>query len=154
MAPAVLGEDCSKTWTDSDVRGRYVPPSLTPSVISYHYLMDGLTSPPRSTLDKAYTALLTSYENTASDHDSLASALLADVADPLKNLERSRDESRKRQMAFFAKLVGERDRVYGERLKAKQKVRLDEVEGLKGELMTLGSMMRNARRLRRLGRSR
>ncbi|KAF8610053.1 hypothetical protein BDV93DRAFT_483063 [Ceratobasidium sp. AG-I] len=95
MAPTVLGEECSKAWTDSDVRG--------------------------STLDKAYTALLTSYENTASDHDSLASALLADVADPLKNLERKKDESRKRQMAFFAKLVEERDRVYGERLKAKQK---------------------------------
>lgn len=77
----------------------------------------------RSTLDKAYTALLTSYENTASDHESLASALSADVGDPLKSLERKKDESRKRQMAFFAKLVEERDRVYGERLKAKQKVR-------------------------------
>ncbi|KAG8748620.1 hypothetical protein FRC10_000011 [Ceratobasidium sp. 414] len=95
MTPAVLGEECSKAWTDADVRG--------------------------STLDKAFTALITSYENTASDHDSLASALSADVGDQLKLLERSKDESRKKQMAFFAKLVGERDRIYGERLKAKQK---------------------------------
>ncbi|KAG8707190.1 hypothetical protein FRC08_000657 [Ceratobasidium sp. 394] len=95
MTPAVLGEECSKAWTDADVRG--------------------------STLDKAFTALITSYENTASDHDSLASALSADVGDQLKLLERSKDESRKKQMTFFAKLVGERDRIYGERLKAKQK---------------------------------
>ncbi|QRV85998.1 SH3 domain protein [Ceratobasidium sp. AG-Ba] len=104
MTPAVLGEECSKAWSDADVRG--------------------------STLDKAYTALLTSIENTASDHDSLASALSAEVADPLKTLERSKDESRKKQMAFFAKLVAERDRIYGERLKAKQKYdeECDEVE--------------------------
>ncbi|KAG8735766.1 hypothetical protein FRC12_017930, partial [Ceratobasidium sp. 428] len=95
MTPAVLGEECSKAWSDADVRG--------------------------STLDKAFTALITSYENTASDHDSLASALSADVGDQLKVLERSKDDSRKKQMAFFAKLVGERDRIYGERLKAKQK---------------------------------
>lgn len=81
--------------------------------------------PLRSTLDKAYTALITSYENTASDHDSLASALSADVADPLKALERSKDESRKKQMAFYAKLLAERDRIYGERLKAKQKVGIE-----------------------------
>ncbi|KAG9120982.1 hypothetical protein FRC07_003270 [Ceratobasidium sp. 392] len=97
MTPAVLGEECSKAWSDADVRG--------------------------STLDKAFTALITSYENTASDHDSLASALSADVGDQLKVLERSKDDSRKKQMAFFAKLVGERDRIYGERLKAKQKVK-------------------------------
>ncbi|CAE6398076.1 unnamed protein product [Rhizoctonia solani] len=95
MTHAVLGEECSKAWTDADVRS--------------------------STLDKAFTALINSYENTASDHDSFASALSADVADALKLLERSKDESRKRQMVFFAKLVAERDRIYGERLKAKQK---------------------------------
>ncbi|KAB5596551.1 Protein BZZ1 [Ceratobasidium theobromae] len=95
MPPVVLGDECSKAWTETDVRS--------------------------STLDKAYTALLSSYENTASDHDSFASALSADVADPLKVLERFKDESRRKQMAFFAKLVAERDRIYGERLKAKQK---------------------------------
>ncbi|KAJ1309726.1 hypothetical protein OPQ81_006491 [Rhizoctonia solani] len=95
MPHAVLGEECSKAWTDADVRS--------------------------STLDKALAALINSYENTASDHDSFASALSADVADALKLLERSKDESRKKQMAFFAKLVAERDRIYGERLKAKQK---------------------------------
>ncbi|CAE6529361.1 unnamed protein product [Rhizoctonia solani] len=97
MTHAVLGEECSKAWSDADVRS--------------------------STLDKAFTALINSYENTASDHDSFASALSADVADALKLLERSKDESRKKQMAFFAKLVAERDRIYGERLKAKQKDR-------------------------------
>ncbi|CAE6414806.1 unnamed protein product [Rhizoctonia solani] len=97
MTHAVLGEECSKAWTDADVRS--------------------------STLDKAFMALINSYENTASDHDSFASALSADVGDALKLLERSKDESRKRQMAFFAKLVAERDRIYGERLKAKQKDR-------------------------------
>ncbi|ELU44856.1 SH3 domain-containing protein [Rhizoctonia solani AG-1 IA] len=95
MTHAVLGEECSKAWTDTDVRS--------------------------STLDKAFTALINSYENTASDHDSFASALSADVGDALKLLERSKDESRKKQMVFFAKLVAERDRIYGERLKAKQK---------------------------------
>ncbi|CCO27948.1 putative protein C12C2,05c [Rhizoctonia solani AG-1 IB] len=95
MTHAVLGEECSKAWTDADVRS--------------------------STLDKAFTTLINSYENTASDHDSFASALSADVGDALKLLERSKDESRKKQMAFFAKLVAERDRIYGERLKAKQK---------------------------------
>ncbi|CEL51769.1 Protein BZZ1 OS=Schizosaccharomyces pombe (strain 972 / ATCC 24843) GN=bzz1 PE=3 SV=1 [Rhizoctonia solani AG-1 IB] len=95
MTHAVLGEECSKAWTDTDVRS--------------------------STLDKAFTTLINSYENTASDHDSFASALSADVGDALKLLERSKDESRKKQMAFFAKLVAERDRIYGERLKAKQK---------------------------------
>ncbi|CAE6404304.1 unnamed protein product [Rhizoctonia solani] len=98
MTHAVLGEECSKAWTDADVRS--------------------------STLDKAFTALINSYENTASDHDSFASALSADVADGLKLLERSKDESRKKQMTFFAKLVAERDRIYGERLKAKQKARV------------------------------
>ncbi|CAE6452727.1 unnamed protein product [Rhizoctonia solani] len=97
MTHAVLGEECSKAWSDADVRS--------------------------STLDKAFTTLINSYENTASDHDSFASALSADVADALKLLERFKDESRRKQMVFFAKLVAERDRIYGERLKAKQKDR-------------------------------
>lgn len=103
-----------------DRDGRQVQVSQSPLMTRFFTLVLVLVF--LSTLDKAYTALLSSYENTASDHDSFASALSADVADPLKVLERFKDESRRKQMAFFAKLVAERDRIYGERLKAKQKV--------------------------------
>lgn len=70
-----------------------------------------------STLDKAYSQLVASFSESAQDHNALADGLSAQVADALKATEKRHDEAKKRQMQYFQKLLNERDKSYGDRLK-------------------------------------
>ncbi|CAK5284133.1 unnamed protein product [Mycena citricolor] len=72
----------------------------------------------RNTLNAAFNELISSMNNSAQDHVNLADALTTQVVDVLKNVERAKEELKKREMAFFQKLVNERDRSFNERLKA------------------------------------
>ncbi|KAJ6525279.1 hypothetical protein DFH09DRAFT_1188777 [Mycena vulgaris] len=74
-----------------------------------------------NTINAAFNEIISSMANTAQDHVNLADALTTQVVDVLKGVERKKEELKKKEMAFFQKLLSERDRAYGDRLKAKQK---------------------------------
>ncbi|KZT64927.1 hypothetical protein DAEQUDRAFT_732022 [Daedalea quercina L-15889] len=75
----------------------------------------------RSTLHNAYAQLISSVMDTAQAHINLADSLTAEVIDALKVTERRQEEAKKKQEQYFAKLLSERDRVYSDRVKSKQK---------------------------------
>ncbi|TFY60166.1 hypothetical protein EVJ58_g5319 [Rhodofomes roseus] len=75
----------------------------------------------RSTLHNAYAQLISSMMDTAQAHISLADSLNAQVIEALKVTEKRQEEAKKKQEQHFAKLLSERDRVYGDRNKSKQK---------------------------------
>ncbi|KAJ7288142.1 hypothetical protein C8J57DRAFT_1641335 [Mycena rebaudengoi] len=91
----VVGEEPTRSWND-DTLGQ-------------------------STLNAAFTEIISSMVNTAQDHVTIADTLTTQVVDVLKAVERKQEELKKKEMTFFLKLLTERDRAYGERLKAKQK---------------------------------
>ncbi|KAJ6475039.1 hypothetical protein C8R47DRAFT_1143339 [Mycena vitilis] len=75
----------------------------------------------QNTLNAAFNEIISSMSSTAQDHVNLADALGTQVVDVLKGVERKQDELKKKEMAFFQRLLTERDRAYADRLKAKQK---------------------------------
>ncbi|KDQ62593.1 hypothetical protein JAAARDRAFT_30501 [Jaapia argillacea MUCL 33604] len=95
MALLVVGSEPTKAWDENAVK--------------------------QSTLDNAYTQLIASIADAAQDHINLADALNSQVADALKSVEKKHEERNKKQMAFFQKLLADRDRVYSDRTKTKQK---------------------------------
>lgn len=91
----VVGEDPTKAWDDAALN--------------------------TSTLKTAYSKLLGSLHDAARDHNDNSDALSAQVISPLKNLERKSDEQKKKAVQFYQKLLSDRERTYGDRLKSKQK---------------------------------
>ncbi|KAI8978808.1 hypothetical protein BD414DRAFT_119172 [Trametes punicea] len=75
----------------------------------------------RSTLDKAYTQLITAVTNASHDHIQLADALDARVIEPLRAAERRYEEAKKKELQYYQRVLAERDRAYAERTKSKQK---------------------------------
>ncbi|KAJ6585189.1 hypothetical protein B0H19DRAFT_1108684 [Mycena capillaripes] len=75
----------------------------------------------QNTLNAAFNEIISSMSNTVQDHVNLADALNTQVVDVLKVVERKQEELKKKEMTFFQRLLTERDRAYGDRLKAKQK---------------------------------
>ncbi|KAK0221763.1 hypothetical protein IW262DRAFT_1375858 [Armillaria fumosa] len=75
----------------------------------------------QSTLNTAYAGIIQSMTNTAEDHVNVAEVLTSQVVDVLKALGRKNEETKKKEMQFFQKLVSDRDRTYAERLKNKAK---------------------------------
>ncbi|PCH40000.1 hypothetical protein WOLCODRAFT_136602 [Wolfiporia cocos MD-104 SS10] len=75
----------------------------------------------KSTLHNAYAQIISSMLDGAQAHNGLADALTSQVVDALKSTERRHEEAKKKQEQYFAKLLSERDRVYAERIKSKQK---------------------------------
>ncbi|KAJ7781755.1 hypothetical protein DFH07DRAFT_791366 [Mycena maculata] len=75
----------------------------------------------KNTLNASFNELISSMASTAQDHVNLADALSMQVVDVLKVVERNKEELKKKEMAFFQRLLTERDRAYADRLKAKQK---------------------------------
>ncbi|KAL0961378.1 hypothetical protein HGRIS_006332 [Hohenbuehelia grisea] len=94
-ASFVVGEDPTKTWNESTLK--------------------------QSTLNVAYNELMSSIVSTAQDHISVADGLSTQVVDVLKLVEKKNDELKKKELQFFQKLLSDRDRVYTERVKTKQK---------------------------------
>ncbi|KAL5524396.1 BZZ1 [Sanghuangporus sanghuang] len=95
MASLVLGDDPSVAWGEDTIR--------------------------LSTLDKAYGQLVNSLDSTAQDHSALSDSLITQVADATKTLEKKHEDMKMKQYEFYQKLLSERDKVYADRQKMKQK---------------------------------
>lgn len=57
------------------------------------------------------------------DHLALADSFSMQVTDELRATSKRHEESKKKQMQYFQKLLAERDRVYSERVKVRSKWR-------------------------------
>ncbi|KAG9033300.1 hypothetical protein FRB95_000395 [Tulasnella sp. JGI-2019a] len=75
----------------------------------------------RNTLESAYTMLIESYDASAQDHQNFGESLITQIAQDLKSLEQKKEDLRKKEMVAFQKALADRDRIYGDRIKAKQK---------------------------------
>ncbi|CDO68266.1 hypothetical protein BN946_scf184842.g29 [Trametes cinnabarina] len=75
----------------------------------------------RSTLDKAYTQLISAITDASNDHVNLADALDSKVVEPLRAAEKKHEDAKKKEIQYYQKLLADRDRVYADRLKSKQK---------------------------------
>jgi hypothetical protein len=64
---------------------------------------------------------LSTLESRASEHEGYATALISNIADPLKNLALRYEELRKYHAEYAAKLEKERDGTYGDLRKMKGK---------------------------------
>ncbi|THV03882.1 hypothetical protein K435DRAFT_827005 [Dendrothele bispora CBS 962.96] len=91
----VLGNDPTKAWSESTLK--------------------------QSTLNAVYDGIINSMVSSAQDHLNIAEVLTTQVVDALKVLEKKNEETQKKEMQFFQKLISDRDRTYGDRLKSKQK---------------------------------
>ncbi|KIP02892.1 hypothetical protein PHLGIDRAFT_271826 [Phlebiopsis gigantea 11061_1 CR5-6] len=74
-----------------------------------------------STLDRAYTQLVSSIGEASQDHVNLADSLTTQVVEALRSTEKRHEDAKKREMQHFQKLLSERDKAYNDRLKTKQK---------------------------------
>ncbi|TFY64582.1 hypothetical protein EVG20_g5899 [Dentipellis fragilis] len=85
----------------------------------------------QSTLNNAYAKIIGSLVNASQDHVNVADALSNQVVDVLKAVERKADDNIKKQAQFYQKLLSDRDKIYNDRLKTKQKYDEEciEVEG-------------------------
>ncbi|TCD63247.1 hypothetical protein EIP91_005803 [Steccherinum ochraceum] len=95
MSALVLGTEPTKAWDDNTVR--------------------------QSTIDQAYSQFITSMTDTAMDHLTLADSLSMQVADELKATSKRHEDTKKKQVQYFQKVLAERDRTYADRIKYKQK---------------------------------
>ncbi|TFK39041.1 hypothetical protein BDQ12DRAFT_712547 [Crucibulum laeve] len=75
----------------------------------------------QSTLDSAYGEIINSITSAAQDHINVADALTSQVVEVLRAVELKNTEAQKKEMQFFQKLLSDRDRVYADRTKSKQK---------------------------------
>ncbi|KAJ7442609.1 hypothetical protein FB451DRAFT_1438254 [Mycena latifolia] len=91
VAELVVGDEPTKAWNESTLG--------------------------QNTLNAAFNQIISSMANTAQDHVNLADALTTQVVDVLKAVERKKEELKKKEMTFFQRLLTERDRAYGDRLK-------------------------------------
>ncbi|EJD45686.1 Cdc15 domain-containing protein, partial [Auricularia subglabra TFB-10046 SS5] len=73
----------------------------------------------KSTFDRAYDHLLTSFEQQAMDHIDLSEALGSQVVDSFRALERTTQERQSKQGAFYSKLLAEREKHYNEQAKVR-----------------------------------
>lgn len=72
-----------------------------------------------STLDQAYGQFIASMIDACQDHLALADSFSMQVTDELRATSKRHEESKKKQMQYFQKLLAERDRVYSERVKVR-----------------------------------
>lgn len=68
-----------------------------------------------------WSVQLTTLESRAAEHDQFAGQLIANLADPLKNLAARYEELRKYHVEYAGKLEKERDSTYGDLRKMKGK---------------------------------
>ncbi|KAA1469744.1 hypothetical protein DENSPDRAFT_641109 [Dentipellis sp. KUC8613] len=95
MGAAVFGDEPSQNWDEDTLS--------------------------QSTLNNAYAKIIGSLVNASQDHVNVADALSNQVVDVLKAVERKADENVKKQAQFYQKLLQDRDKIYNDRLKTKQK---------------------------------
>ncbi|KAI8461507.1 hypothetical protein BY996DRAFT_6408572 [Phakopsora pachyrhizi] len=73
-----------------------------------------------STLDSAWSRILTKADEEASDHTNLADSLQNKVCEPLKSVEKRKEVTCKKHLEYAKKLLSEMDKVYNKKQKAKQ----------------------------------
>ncbi|KAI0269925.1 hypothetical protein BC834DRAFT_863984 [Gloeopeniophorella convolvens] len=95
MALAVVGDEPSQPWDEETLQ--------------------------KSTLENAYSKIIASLVNSQQEHVNLADALNVQIVGVLAALARKNESYRKKQALFYQKVLGDRDRVYGDRAKSKQK---------------------------------
>jgi hypothetical protein len=83
MPSLVVGESPVKAWSDETLKRRWCDFWLL-----FHVPIESRPS----TVDKAYTQLLTSFEQIAQDHHNLAASLTSKIAEELKGLEQRNEE--------------------------------------------------------------
>ena len=71
----------------------------------------------QSTLDQAYGQFIASMMDISQDHLALADSFSLQVTDELRTTGKRHEESKKKQMQYFQKLLSERDRTYSDRMK-------------------------------------
>lgn len=126
----MLGEEPTKAWGEGDVKSRYNPFFLDSWIGQSHVC--------RSTLGCAYAQLIDSFSEAAQDHVNLADGLDAQVVNVLKLVEKRHEEAKKKvhtqllhssppnirhsrqQVKAFQKLLSDRDRAYGDRVKVRR----------------------------------
>ncbi|KAH9933234.1 uncharacterized protein BXZ73DRAFT_89849 [Epithele typhae] len=91
MATLVVGSEPTKSWEESILK--------------------------TSTLDAAYSQVLSSMSDTAQDHVNLADALSGQVIEPLRLTRQRHDDNRKRQLQYYQKLLSDKERTYADRVK-------------------------------------
>ncbi|KAG6853570.1 hypothetical protein C0991_003166 [Blastosporella zonata] len=91
------------------VVGEYPAKALDPNSLTQNSLL------------AAYSELIDSMTNSAQDHVNIADGLTTQVVEVLREVEKKNEDAQKMEMQFFQKLLSDRDRVYAERLKCKQK---------------------------------
>lgn len=103
----IIGEDPTKSWDTSTLQ--------------------------HNTLGVAYDALIGSILDTTQDHLAVAEALSSQVIEVLQVVAKRNEDARKKEYQFFQKLLAERDRIYADRTKSKQKYDADceEVESFR-----------------------
>ncbi|KAJ3058788.1 hypothetical protein HK102_010316, partial [Quaeritorhiza haematococci] len=74
-----------------------------------------------STTQKAWSTILLETENIAKDRLTFSESLSNDVSDKLKSLALKKEEARKKHITFAQRILAEREKVYAEKEKAKQK---------------------------------
>ncbi|KAG1797773.1 uncharacterized protein HD556DRAFT_1233065, partial [Suillus plorans] len=111
----VLGDD-KLAYTESVVQQKHV---ISSQFWPGTHIFDG------STLNHAYSEILSSMSSSAQDHINLAEAW-SQITESLKVVERRNDDYKKKQMQFFSTILAGRDKIYAERIKAsKQKYDAD-----------------------------
>ncbi|EIW81337.1 hypothetical protein CONPUDRAFT_82321 [Coniophora puteana RWD-64-598 SS2] len=75
----------------------------------------------QSTILQAYTQVTASMASTAQDHIKLAENLVQKVTEPLRLVEKRNVELKTKEMQFYQRLLSDRDSLYADRIKMKQK---------------------------------
>ncbi|KAI8057681.1 hypothetical protein BDF22DRAFT_3681 [Syncephalis plumigaleata] len=111
------------------------PPEDVTEDIS-HKVKDETTPMNGNTLYRAFTSMLDGLEVAARTRYDLSDTFVTNIAESLRSLALRKEEARARHMQFAQKLELERDRIYGEKEKAKARYveRLAEVEAVKQKL--------------------
>lgn len=70
-----------------------------------------------STVNNAYSQLISSMLESAQAHVNLSDSITSQVVDSLRATERRHEDAKKKQEQYFTKLLSERDRVYSDHIK-------------------------------------
>ncbi|TFY80912.1 hypothetical protein EWM64_g3101 [Hericium alpestre] len=111
MGTAVFGEDPAQIWSEESLTQRLFACCVCAETQLTLF----------STLNNACAKIIGFLVNASQDHNNVADAINNQVVDPVKALERKAEDNIKKEKQFYQKLLSERDRVYNDRTKAKQK---------------------------------
>ena len=68
-------------------------------------------------MERAYSQLINALGDTAQDHVDFADAISTEVIEALRMTENKYEETHRRQLQFYQKILSDRDKIYADRLK-------------------------------------